>query len=566
MANERPSSLALFSFAREKTICSEISSIRRPSHVSTSSKPADAQAAFESEKSMTFLQAIRLYKKAIFFSMAMSLAVVMEGYDLAVIGKFHGYDAFRKSFGTEIDGDGNPRISPAWQAGIQNGAQAGSIIGLCINGYISEWWGFKRTMYVSIFAAVLFNFLHFFARDLNGFLAGSVLLGLPWGVFQALTVTYASDITPSALRPYLTTYINMCWVFGQLSAAGILRACHTLDSAWGWRIPIALQWAWVPFILAGAWFAPESPWWLVRKGRYDEARDSIIRCTTPQPDVPFNPDHVLEMIMHTNALEETMHSGTSYLDCFKCFERRRTLIACMVWLAQAWCGAAMMGFSVQIYREAGLSAEHALNLSIGQYCMGAVGTVVSWFLMSRIGRRTLYVYGLCILCVLLMVVGGLGVISRENSSAAWGLGSILLVYTMFYNITVGPVCYAIVSEISSTRLKIKTVVLARNMYNLGSIFNNIVVPRMLSPNEWNWAGMTGFFYAGLTVLLILFMYFMLPETRNRSFAELDVLFENNVSARQFHRIDVDQFAFQHEVKVDYASHMARSEDGVGVAV
>ena len=78
--------------------------------------------------------------------------------------------------------------------------------------------------------------------------------------------------------------------------------------------------------------------------------------------------------------------------------------------------------------------------------------------------------------------------------------------------------------------------------------------------------MTGFFYAGLTVLLILFMYFMLPETRNRSFAELDVLFENNVSARQFHRIDVDQFAFQHEVKVDYASHMARSEDGVGVAV
>jgi SP family general alpha glucoside:H+ symporter-like MFS transporter len=173
-------------------------------------------------------------------------ANLRDRYDLAVIGKFHGYDAFRKSFGTEIDGDGNPRISPAWQAGIQNGAQAGSIIGLCINGYISELWGFKRTMYVSLFAAVLFNSLHFFARDLNGFLAGSVLLGLPWGVFQALTVTYASDITPSALRPYLTTYINMCWVFGQLSAAGILRACHTLDSAWGWRIPIALQWAWVP--------------------------------------------------------------------------------------------------------------------------------------------------------------------------------------------------------------------------------------------------------------------------------------------------------------------------------
>jgi SP family general alpha glucoside:H+ symporter-like MFS transporter len=65
---------------------------------------------------------------------------------------------------------------------------------------------------------------------------------------------------------------------------------------------------------------------------------------------------------------------------------------------------------------------------------------------------------------------------------------------------------------------------------------------MLSPNEWDWAGMAGFFFAGLTVLLIVFMFFMLPETRNRSFAELDVLFENKVSARKFHKTNVDQFS------------------------
>lgn len=128
----------------------------------------------------------------------------------------------------------------------------------------------------------------------------------------------------------------------------------------------------------------------------------------------------------------------------------------------------MTGFAVQIYREAGLSAEDALNMNIGQYALGFVGTIISWFLMRRIGRRTLYVYGLLTLFVFLMVIGGLGVISRENKGAAWALGSLLMVYTLFYNFTVGPVCYAIVSEISSTRLKIKTVVLARNVYNLVS--------------------------------------------------------------------------------------------------
>lgn len=54
--------------------------------------------------------------------------------------------------------------------------------------------------------------------------------------------------------------------------------------------------------------------------------------------------------------------------------------------------------------------------------------------------------------------------------------------------------------------------------------------------------MTGFFYAGLTALLAVFMFFMLPECKGRTYAELDVLFENKVSARKFHKINVDQFS------------------------
>ena len=77
---------------------------------------------------------------------------------------------------------------------------------------------------------------------------------------------------------------------------------------------------------------------------------------------------------------------------------------------------------------------------------------------------------------------------------------------------------------------------------------------MLSPNDWNWAGMTGFFYAGLTALLAVFMYFMLPECKDRTYAELDVLFENKVSARKFHKVDVDQFSGEStEIQFDRSS-------------
>lgn len=54
--------------------------------------------------------------------------------------------------------------------------------------------------------------------------------------------------------------------------------------------------------------------------------------------------------------------------------------------------------------------------------------------------------------------------------------------------------------------------------------------------------MTGFFFAGITFVLAVFMYFMLPECKGRSYAELDVLFENKISARKFHKTNVDQFS------------------------
>lgn len=93
----------------------------------------------------------------------------------------------------------------------------------------------------------------------------------------------------------------------------------------------------------------------------------------------------------------------------------------------------------------------------------------------------------------------------------------------------------------STRLRQKTIVLARNFYNLGGIFNQIVTPYMLNPTAWNWGAKTGFFWAGLCFLLLVWTYFRLPEPKGRTYGELDILFENKVSARNFAKTDATQF-------------------------
>lgn len=78
--------------------------------------------------------------------------------------------------------------------------------------------------------------------------------------------------------------------------------------------------------------------------------------------------------------------------------------------------------------------------------------------MRWFGRRTLYLAGLVTMTILLVAIGGIGCVPKSVTGASWGIGALLLLYTAVYDATVGPVCYCLVSEISSTRLRAKTVV------------------------------------------------------------------------------------------------------------
>ncbi|OAA47979.1 Sugar/inositol transporter [Cordyceps fumosorosea ARSEF 2679] len=491
----------------------------------------EAAAATEAEHNLGLLKSLKLYKKACMWSIFFSTCIVMEGFDLTIINGLYVYPAFAQKFG-EPSEDGY-ELTAAWQSGLSNAALCGQILGLFAAGVIADRFGYRKTLIGALFLCICFVFIIFFAESLPQLLAGELLIGFPWGVFQTLTTTYASEVCPTHLRAYLTTYVNLCWVMGQFIASGVLRGMIPLNNRWGYKIPFALQWVWPLPLMIGIWLAPESPWWLVRKNRLDDAKRSLQRLTTRNSGVEFHPDETISMMIHTNEMERRIREGTSYFDLFKGINRRRTEIVTCVWVIQTLCGASFMGYSTMFYRQAGLATENAFSMSLAQYSLGFIGTIFSWFLMTRFGRRSLYLYGQVILFTLLIGIGGAAFAGRDNIPAQWAIGSLLLVYTFFYDCTVGPVCYSLVSELSSTRLRTKSVVFARNMYNIASIATNILTPRMLNPTAWNWGAKSGLFFAGTCGLCILWTFFRLPEPKDRTFRELDVLFERRVSARKF---------------------------------
>jgi SP family general alpha glucoside:H+ symporter-like MFS transporter len=82
----------------------------------------------------------------------------------------------------------------------------------------------------------------FLANNVQVLLVGQILCGLCWGVFATLAPSYASEVCPTNLRGYMTTYVNLCWAIGQLLAAGVLTGCLGIKNEWGYRIPFAVQW------------------------------------------------------------------------------------------------------------------------------------------------------------------------------------------------------------------------------------------------------------------------------------------------------------------------------------
>jgi len=136
----------------------------------------EGKNAAEVEKKMGFREGSRLYPKAILFSFDLSLAVIMKGYDTALIGNFYAMPQFSKKYGG-LAKDGTYQVAPSWQSALSNGGQVGSIIGLFLNGIISERIGYRKTMIISLALILCFIFINFFAVTAQMLLAGYVLCG-----------------------------------------------------------------------------------------------------------------------------------------------------------------------------------------------------------------------------------------------------------------------------------------------------------------------------------------------------------------------------------------------------
>ncbi|KAH6678839.1 general substrate transporter [Plectosphaerella plurivora] len=489
-----------------------------------------ASEATAQEHNMGVFQALKTYRRAAIWSILISTSIIMEGYDVTLLSSFYGYPSFRERYGQFLNDKNGYQISATWQQRFNCLGAMANILGALTNGWACARWGHRRVLIFFYIWLSGMIFITFFAPNIYVLLVGMILCGYSWGAFATTGPAYAAEVTPLAIRGYLTAYVALCWCIGQFISAGVLKGLVNNKTEWSYRVPFAIQWIWpIPLAIA-AFLAPESPWYLVRTGQLDAAKRSLERLSRPEQHGEL--DATIAMMVHTNKMELEERSGVTYWDAFRGTNRRRTEIACMGFLSQITNGGALCYSGSFFFQQTGISASASYGIALGGTGIAFIGTIISWFYIYRWGRRTIWLSGFSVLTVILWTIGFLA-LPKQTKALAWGQSLLCIVWLGAYSMSVGPIIYTLVAEVGSTRLRTQTVVLARSTYYVGNIIcGGLLQPKLISPGAWDAKGKTAFFWAGLATLTLTWGYFRLFETKGRTFGELDFMFQKGVPARK----------------------------------
>lgn len=494
-----------------------------------------AKRATETEHALTTIDALKAYPMAIFWASVFATSLVMVGYDSGILYTFYALPAFVQKYGTDYGGTVGWEVSAKWQNVLGMGTPVGQFLGAFTASYPMERWGRKKVFAGALFFTTAFIFLQMFASNVQVLAAGEFLAGIMYGTYVVLAPTYASEVCPVALRGIMNAGINLAYVIGQFIASGVGKGVSERTDQWAYRIPFAIQWIWIPLLAICLWFAPESPWWLVRQGRSDEALVSLRRLVRSSSNVDVTA--TLAMIESTTAHEAEVEKSTTFAECFRGTNRIRTEVALMVQTWQVITGISLIGYAVYFFELAGLPIAASFDMGVGNTAIGFVATCCSWFFMSFAGRRNIFMTGVGIMALSQILIGILDCLPNYTTrpGLAWAQSGLLDLLTFVFQGTVGPINFVIFAEIGSTRLRSQTCALATSTGSIFQIIMTVAVPYMLNASSANWRGKTGFFFGGISLVATAWCWFRLPETKGRTYEELDVMFETKVPVRKFEK-------------------------------
>ncbi|KEZ39575.1 hypothetical protein SAPIO_CDS9481 [Scedosporium apiospermum] len=464
-------------------------------------------------------------RRVLLFCLYIYLLPVNFGYEITTLGKLMAVVPFLDRFGREVDG---AKVLLARDQQILNSANTiGLFVSAFVTGWISDFIGRKKTIFLGCFLCVGGIVFQYHAGSIMQLYGGKITATFGLGLGHSLGPVFVAELAPVKVRGICLTLVNTMIVLGQWLNALCIYGSETLDGDMQWRIPLITQVVPPSLLLFGIFFLPESPSWLMIKGREEEARKAFRRFNGPNFDVD---NAVATTKAAVQAEAELAQVKSSWLQCFRGPDGRRTLIVCMVYVAQQAVGVNFVsGYLTYYFRLAGVKNP----LAIGQaaFAIQLVGNICSWPLVDRIGRRPIIVGGCIVMTCGLLLIGGLGTLHSQPALSA--VVAFMTLWGFLYQMTLGAVAYAVGGETPSPTLRQKTYSINIMVATAASCLVLQVMPYLINTDQLNLGAKICFIFFAFSVPMCVYLYFCLPELKGRTYLEIQEMFQERVPARKF---------------------------------
>ncbi|KAF2012811.1 glucose transporter-like protein [Aaosphaeria arxii CBS 175.79] len=456
---------------------------------------------------------------AIAIGLFVAFGGVLFGYDTGTISGILAMDYWLKLFSKNAE----HTITSAEDSLIVSILSAGTFFGALFAAPFGDLLGRRWGLIAS--TGLVFNLgviLQTASTSQPMFIAGRFFAGLGVGLVSALIPMYQSETAPKWIRGTIVGAYQLAITIGLFLAAIVNNATKGRNDSGSYRIPIAVQFLWSLILVIGLLFLPETPRYLIKVDKYDEAAKALGKLRQLPVDHPAVVEELNE-VQANHAYEMSLGKAT-YLDCFKGTMGKRLLTGCLLQALQQLTGVNFIFYyGTQYFRNAGF--QNPFIIQVVTNSVNVVTTLPGLWLVEKMGRRNLLLMGAIGMSVCQYIVAITGTVAGTTDLAAQRAAiAFVCIYIFFFASSWGPVAWVVTGELFplKTRAKCLSMTTASNwLLNWAIAYST---PYIVNEDHANLGSKVFFIWGSFCFVCIAFVYFMIYETKGLTLEQVDELY------------------------------------------
>lgn len=443
---------------------------------------------------------------------------------------------FNQTGSTVANGCGGPRSNV--QGGITASMAGGSWLGAIISGFLSERFGRKTTVQIGSVIWVVGSTIICASQDIPMLIVGRIINGLCVGICSAQVPVYVSELAPPSKRGLLVGAQQWAITWGIMIMFYISFGCSYLKGTKAFRVPWGLQMLPAVFLFFMLFLLPESPRWLAKQDRWEDAEKVLILVHGKgDPNNPFVRSEMREI--REDVEFERHNADVTYYELLKPSMLNRTHIGIFTQIWSQLTGMnVMMYYITYVFTMAGVNGTSNLLISSSvQYVINVVMTVPGLLLIDRVGRRPILLVGALLMAIWLFAnagilaangspapPGGVNGIAEASWSVSGHPGKAVIacsyMFVASYAPSWGPVSWIYPPELYPLRVRGKAVALATSANWAFNFALGYFVPPAFENIQWK----TYIVFGVFCVSMFVHVFFMFPETAGKPLEEVEAMF------------------------------------------